>query len=398
MPNFSNITDIQGQWHYPTSIRFGVGKIEQLAQACRELNISKPLIVTDSGLANLPLMAQIVTLLNQQQLDPVVFSDVKPNPTGSNIEAGVHCFHQNQRDGVIAVGGGSGLDAGKAIALMMGQERPIWDFEDVADNYTRVNEEGIAPIIAVPTTSGTGSEVGRASVIVDEQSANQHANKSKKIIFHPKMLPQIVIADPALTQGLPASVTAATGLDAFVHNLEAYCAPGYHPMAEAIALEGMRLIKNHLPTAFNNGSDLVARSHMMVASSMGATAFQKGLGGVHALAHPIGANYDAHHGLLNAILLPYVLRKNRPAIESKIAEIAYYLKIEQANFDGFMAWLQDFNHQLEIPTNLAQIGIDDQQAAKIGQQAQQDPSAGGNPIQLTAQEYQTLFQQAVNGQ
>ena len=387
MPDLTELSRLSGNWNYPTSIRFGAGRISELAEVCAQLNISNPLLVTDKGLAELPF---VQTLL-QQAPYPKLFCDVKPNPSGSNIDAGVTAYRQGGHDGIIALGGGSGLDAGKAIALMVGQTRPLWDFEDVGDNWQRVDEQGVAPIIAIPTTSGTGSEVGRASVIVDEQQRN------KKIIFHPKMLPQVVIADPALTAGLPAHITAATGLDAFVHNLEAFCAPGYHPMAEGIALEGMRLIKQWLPTAVADGNNLVARSHMMIASTMGATAFQKGLGGVHALAHPLGAIFDAHHGLLNAILLPYVLIRNRAAIDDKISEIAHHLRLDDATFDGFMHWLADFTTQLKIPTTLSEIGIEAEQAVQIGEQAVLDPSSGGNPIALNAADYAAIFVSAVKG-
>ena len=388
MSDSNPTTVLQGNWHYPTSIRFGVGQIEQLAGHCHSLNIHRPLVVTDQGLAKLDF---VTTLVQQLGEHAALFSEVKPNPTGENVDQGVACYRKGGHDGIIALGGGSGLDAGKAIALMVGQDRPIWDFEDVGDNFKRVNTAGMAPVIAVPTTSGTGSEVGRASVIVDE------ATHSKKIIFHPNMLPTLVVADPALTAGLPPHITAATGMDAFVHNLEAYCAPGYHPMADGIALEGMRQIKRWLPTAVEQGDNLVARSHMMVASSMGATAFQKGLGGVHALAHPLGAHYDAHHGLLNAILLPYVLRRNRPAIEEKLADVAHHLRLKDADYDGFMAWLTTFGERLKIPRTLADIGIDDQQWQMIGEAAAADPSAGGNPVPLTAGEYGEIFKQAVNG-
>lgn len=387
-----NTTDkLQGNWNYPTSMRFGVGRIKELSDTCTHLNVTRPLLVTDSGLVKMPFVNDIITTLNNSDLTTNVFSDVKPNPTGSNIDAGVAAFRQGVHDGVIALGGGSALDAGKAIALMAGQDRAIWDFEDVGDNWQRVNTAGIAPCIAIPTTAGTGSEVGRASVIVDEV---QH---SKKIIFHPEMLPKIVIADPQLTQALPPHITAATGLDAFVHNLEAYCAPGYHPMADGIALEGMRLIKQCLPTAFKQGDDLVARSHMLVASSMGATAFQKGLGAVHALAHPLGALFDAHHGLLNAILLPYVLIVNKPVIETRIRHVARCLELDDVSFDGFFEWLLAFRKELAIPDCLQEIGISDEKAKLIGELALQDPSAGGNPIALTAQQYADIFTCAVNG-
>jgi len=395
MKNKTDITELdklQANWSFPTPIRFGAGKISQLAEVCKVLNIKKPLLVTDSGLAAQSFVKAIVQANEDAGVKTIIFSGVKPNPTGTNIEEGVAIYKKGQHDGVIALGGGSGLDAGKAIALMVGQKASLWDFEDIGDNWTRINADGIAPVIAIPTTAGTGSEVGRASVIVDE------ATSTKKIIFHPSMMPDVVIEDPVLTQGLPAQLTAATGIDAFVHNLEAFCALAYHPMADGIALEGMRLIKQWLPEAFNNGDDLVARSHMLIASSMGATAFQKGLGGIHALAHPLGAVFDKHHGLLNAILMPYVLMKNRPAIEEKIIHIARYLNLNDISFNGFMSWIMKFRKNLGIPHNLAEIGIDLEKKDLIGKLAAQDSCAGGNPVQFSEEQYAEIFQCAVKGE
>ena len=389
------LDDLQANWNFPAPIRFGVGKISQLSEICQELKIKHPLLVTDQGLAEQSFIKDILQANEDAGVKTVMFSHVKPNPTGTNIEEGVEVYKKGKHDGVIVIGGGSALDAGKAIALMAGQDRPLWDFEDVGDNWTRINPSGMAPVIAIPTTAGTGSEVGRASVIVDESTS------SKKIIFHPKMMPDVVIEDPVLTQGLPAHLTAATGIDAFVHNLEAYCTPAYHPMADGIALEGLRLIKEWLPVAFANGDDLVARSHMLIASSMGAAAFQKGLGGIHALAHPLGAVFDKHHGLLNAILMPYVLLRNKPAIEEKINHIARYLDLDDVSFNGFMDWVVKFRQGLNIPNDLGAIGITlDIALAKkdlIGRLAVQDSCAGGNPIQFSEDQYSEIFQCAVNG-
>lgn len=384
-------TRLQGNWNYPTRVQFGVGRIAGLPLACKELNISRPLLVTDAGLARQPFIAAMVAANAGAGLPTGVFSEVKSNPTGANIEAGMRTFRQGRYDGVIAVGGGSGLDAGKAIALMSGQTRPLWDFEDAGDNWLRVNVAGIAPCIAVPTTAGTGSEVGRSSVIVNE------ATHVKTVIFHPRMLPELVIADPALTRDLPPHLTAATGMDAFVHNLEAYCVDAYHPMADGVALEGMRLVKEWLPAAYADGANLVARSHMLAASSMGAAAFQKGLGAVHALAHPLGAIYDKHHGLLNAILLPYVLVRNEHAIQLKLAQLARGLQLRKASFDGVLRWLLDLRKALGIPHTLAEIGIPADEYRRIGEMAIRDPSAGGNPVTLTAAEYAELFLNAVHG-
>lgn len=380
-----------GNWNYPNSIRAGAGRISELAECCKQLGMSAPLLITDPGLAALPMVTDAVEQCRAAGLNCGLFSNIKGNPNGGNVMDGVAAYKEGNHDGVIAFGGGSGLDAAKAVALMVGQDRPLWDFEDVGDNWTRVNEAGVAPIVAVPTTAGTGSEVGRASVITDD------ANHVKKIIFHPLMLPSLVILDPELTTGLPAHVTAATGMDALSHNLEALCSPFYHPMAEGIAVEGIRLVKEYLPTAVADGSNVDARMQMIVASAMGATAFQKGLGGMHALAHPLGALYDAHHGLLNAILMPYVLKANREVISERIERTARYIGLEDSSFDGFLNWVLALREQLGIPHSLAQIDIDTAQAEKVGQMATEDPSAGGNPIQFTAQQYSAIFSDAVQG-
>ena len=382
---------LQGNWNYPTALRFGAGRIAELPEACGELGVSRPLLVTDPGLADLPMVGEAVANCRAQGLEAGLFSDIKGNPTGDNVDAGVAAFRDGDHDGVVAFGGGSGLDAGKAIAFMSGQTRPIWDFEDVGDNWTRADPAGIAPIIAVPTTAGTGSEVGRASVITDQE------HHIKKIIFHPKILPQIVIADPALTLGLPPRITAATGMDALSHNLEAFCAPGYHPMARGIAVEGMRLIHDWLALAVEDGGNLEARSHMLVASSMGATAFQRGLGAMHALAHPLGALYDAHHGTLNAVVMPYVLLANRPAIEDDLAYAAGSIGLDQASFPAFLDWVLALRDRIDIPHDLQALEIGDEQADLIGRMAVEDPSASTNPTDFSAEQYAALFRRAVAG-
>lgn len=382
---------LNGNWNYPTALRFGAGRIAELPEACQELGIARPLIVTDPGLADLPMVRDAVANCRALGLEAGLFSDIKGNPTGDNVDAGVAAFRDGDHDGVVAFGGGSGLDAGKAIAFMSGQSRPVWDFEDVGDNWTRADPAGIAPIIAVPTTAGTGSEVGRASVITDEE------NHVKKIIFHPRVLPQIVIADPALTIGLPARITAATGMDALSHNLEAFCAPGYHPMARGIAVEGMRLIHDWLAIAVEDGGNLEARSHMLVASSMGATAFQRGLGAMHALAHPLGALYDAHHGTLNAVVMPYVLLANRPAVEDDLAYAASSIGLDQASFSAFLDWVLALRERIDIPDTLQGLGIDAEQAELVGRMAVEDPSASTNPIAFSAEQYAALFRRAVVG-
>ena len=378
-------------WNYPTNVKVGAGRISELAELCKATGMHAPLLITDPGIAALPMLQKVVDDINGGGLRCGLFSAIKANPTGENVEAGVEYYQENDHDGVIAFGGGSALDAAKAVALMVGQSQPLWDFEDVGDNWTRVNVDGMAPVVAVPTTAGTGSEVGRASVITDQ---DQHI---KKIIFHPKMLPAQVILDPELTIGLPPMITAATGMDALSHNLEALCSPFYHPMAAGIAIEGIRLVKNYLPKAVADGTDIEARTQMLVCSSMGATAFQKGLGGMHALAHPLGALYDAHHGMLNAILMPYVLKANRSEIEQRINRLTHYLELNDTGFDGFMNWVLQIRKKLSIPHALSAIDIDDSQAETVGRMAVEDPSAGGNPISFNAPQYQQIFVNAVSG-
>lgn len=380
-----------GNWNYPTQYQMGAGRIASLAANASSLGMKSPLLVTDSGIVSLKFFQGIVAALAKNGLKTAVFSDIKPNPTGKNIDDGVTLYRQGRHDGVIAIGGGSALDAGKAIALVCNQGASLWDFVDEGDNWSRAKPDLIPPIIAVPTTAGTGSEVGRASVILDEEA------HTKRIIFHPKMMPELVIADPELTVGLPANLTAATGIDALAHNLEAYCAPGYHPMAVGIAVEGMRLIKDWLPRAVADGDDIEARSHMLVASSMGATAFQRGLGAIHALAHPLGALYDAHHGLLNAILMPYVLVANRPAIEGIITDLTRSLGFANVGFDSFLDWVLDLRQELSIPHALEGIGITDKDAERVGAMAVADPTAGTNPIQFSAQDYAAILRDSVSG-
>lgn len=382
---------LKGNWNYPTSVKFGCGRIKELADHCKALGIKRPLLITDPGLANLPMIKDAVAANNAAGVPTGLFSEVQGNPIGKNVEDGVKVFKAGKHDGVIAFGGGSALDAAKAVALMVGQVRPIWDFEDIGDWWTRVDPAGIAPIIAVPTTSGTGSEVGRASVITDE------TNHVKKIIFHPKMLPAIVIDDPELTVGLPPHITAATGMDALSHCLEAYCAPGYHPLADGIALEGMRLVQENLPAAVKNGKDLVARANMMAAASMGATAFQKGLGGMHAISHPLGALYNTHHGLTNAVVMPYVLEFNRVAIDERMTRLARFLGLANPSFKALQTWILALRKEIGIPHTLKDIGVDDKRVDEVAKMAAADPSAGGNPIKVGAAELGKIFVAGLEG-
>jgi alcohol dehydrogenase class IV len=378
-------------WNYPTAVKVGAGRVRELPQWCESLGMRRPLLITDPGLAALPLAGKVLEHCKSASLECGLFHDIKGNPTGKNVDDGVNVFKAGGYDGVIAFGGGSALDAAKAVALMVGQSRPLWDFEDIGENHLRVNVAGMVPVIAVPTTAGTGSEVGRASVITDE------AAHVKRIIFHAKMLPSVVILDPEVTVGLPAKLTAATGMDALSHNLEAWCSPVYHPMAAGIAAEGMRLIKQFLPRAVENANDLDARLHMLVASSMGATAFQRGLGAMHALAHPLGALYDAHHGTLNAILMPYVLKANESAIADRASMLARYLDLPRPSFASFLDWILSLRSSLGIPNTLGEIHIDARRASKVGAMAIADGSAGTNPIPFTAAEYERIFVNAVEG-
>jgi alcohol dehydrogenase class IV len=381
----------KGNWNYPTAVKFGPGRIAELPALCKAYGLTRPLLVTDPGLAALPMVRDAIAANEAAGIPTGLFSDIKPNPTGTNVDAGVAVYRAGGHDGVIAMGGGSGLDAGKAIAFHAGQTRPLWDFEDIGDWWTRADPAAIAPVIAIPTTAGTGSEVGRAAVITDDVA---HA---KKIIFHPKMLPVVVISDPELTIGLPAKVTAATGMDALAHCLEALCAPGFHPMADGIATEGMRLIHQWLPVAVADGKNLEARSAMLAAASMGAAAFQKGLGSIHSLAHPLGALYDAHHGLLNGILMPYCMVHNRDAIEERMDRLARTLDLPKAGFDGTLAWVLDLRREIGIPHTLRDIGIGDNRAEEIGRMAEADPSTGSNAKPIDAEGLRAVFVDAVNG-
>jgi 4-hydroxybutyrate dehydrogenase len=372
-------------WSYPTAIRFGAGRIGEIADACAVAGMKKPLLVTDKMLASLPITTATLDLMEAAGLGRGLFSEVDPNPTEGNVKDGIAAYRAGGHDGVIAFGGGSGLDLGKVIAFMVGQTRPLWDFEDIGDWWTRADADAIAPIIAVPTTAGTGSEVGRASVITNSQT------HEKKIIFHPKILPTVVIADPELTVGMPGFVTAGTGMDALSHCLEAYCSPHYHPMSQGIALEGMRLVKDNLLVAFQDGGNLAARGEMMSAAMMGATAFQKGLGAMHALAHPLGAVHNTHHGTTNAVVMQAVLRFNRPAIEDKIEMAARYMGIE-GGFDGFHDFVGMMNRTLGIPQNLIALGVHDPDIDSLVASALADPSVGGNPVEMTAKNTRALLE------
>jgi len=381
---------IKANWNYPTAVRFGAGRIAELPEALKSAGITKPLLVTDAGLVNLPVTQNVLALLKAAGIEAGVFADVKPNPISANVNAGIEVLRKGGHDGVIAFGGGSGLDAGKVIAFMAGQTRPMWDFEDIGDWWTRADPKGIAPIIAVPTTAGTGSEVGRAGVITDETT------HTKKVIFHPLMMPKIVIVDPELTVGMPAFITVGTGFDALAHCLEAYCAPGYHPLADGIAVEGIRLVFENLPKVVANPNDVEARGHMMSAAAMGATAFQKGLGAIHALSHPVGALYDTHHGMTNAVFMPYVLVVNRAAIDTKIARLAAYLGLEPS-FDAFLKAVLDLRNSLKVPHTLGEFKVNGDKRDLIGDMATVDPTAGGNPIELTKDRALEVFDRAMEG-
>jgi 4-hydroxybutyrate dehydrogenase len=375
---------LNANWSYPTTIRFGAGRIVEIAEACQVAGIKKPLLVTDKGLAQLDITLKTLDLLDFAGLGRSVFSKVDPNPTDINAIAGIKMFKEGKHDGVIAFGGGSGLDLGKLIAFMVGQTRPIWDFEDVSNWWMRADETSIMPIIAVPTTAGTGSEVGRASVITNSET------HEKKIIFHPKLLPSVVICDPELTKGMPTMITAGTGMDAFAHCLEAYCSPHYHPMSHGMALEGMRLVKENLSPVFKDGNNLTARAHMMSAAIMGATAFQKGLGAIHAASHPIGAVHNTHHGTTNAVVMREALLLNRIEIEPKIQSLCNYLEIPNG-FEGFISFVSGLNAALNIPSSLTELGVKNPNIENLVASALKDPSCGGNPVALTKENMTKLF-------
>ena len=379
---------LTANWSYPTAIRFGVGRIRELADACKSTGIKRPLLVTDKGLANLPITQAALNLLEEAELGRAIFYEVDPNPSDKNLDAGVATFKAGDHDGVIAFGGGSGLDLGKLIAFMAGQTRPVWDFEDVDDWWTRADADAIFPNIAVPTTAGTGSEVGRAGVLTNSDT---HV---KKVIFHPKILPSVVICDAQLTVGMPRVITVGTGMDAFAHCLEAYCSPFYHPMSQGIALEGMRLVKENLPKVFEDATNLEARAHMMSAAAMGATAFQKGLGAIHALSHPVGAIYNTHHGMTNAVVMPPVLRFNRSAIEERLNAAAAYLGID-GGFEGFYDYVLSLRSELGVPDKLRELGVRDDRIEELAEMAIVDPTAGGNPVKLTREAAISLYKDCI---
>jgi alcohol dehydrogenase class IV len=372
-------------WSFPTAIRFGAGRVHELPEACRTAGIKRPLLVTDRGLADLAITKMTMDILDAAGLGRAMFAEVDPNPDDRNLAAGVDVFKAGGHDGVVAFGGGSGLDLGKMVAFMADQTRSVWDFEDIGNWWTRADASAIYPNVAVPTTAGTGSEVGRASVITN---STDHV---KKVIFHPKVLPSVVIADPELTVGMPKAITAGTGMDAFAHCLEAFCSPFYHPMAQGIALEGMRLVKQNLGRVYADGTDLEARAHMMSAAAMGATAFQKGLGAIHSLSHPVGALYNTHHGTTNATVMPAVLRFNRSATEGRLSEAAAYLDIA-GGFDGFYDWVMNLRSELAIPESLTDLGVPQDQIGKMAEMAIVDPTAGGNPVELTLEAATKLFE------
>ena len=380
-------------WNYPTTMWVGQDRIKDLSIACRNLNINKPLLVTDKGLASSDIIQNSLSNLKQNSFEVILYSNVIGNPTGTNVDEGVVIYRKNNCDGVIAIGGGSGLDVGKAVAFMSGQDLPIWEFEDVGDNWKKAKSNSIAPIIAVPTTAGTGSETGRASVILNEDTG------IKKIIFHPKFLPSIVILDPLLTKSLPPDITAATGMDALAHNLEAYCAPGYHPMADGIALEGIRIINNWLLVAVEDGSNIEARMNMLTAASMGSTAFQKGLGAIHSLSHPVNALNNIHHGLSNAIFMPYVLTFNKNVIEKKIVKICEYLEFQNKTFDEFLNWTLNLRKKLKIPHKLADVIEPDKiDIDRLSKMALDDPSTSGNPKKLSLEDMKIMYQHSITGE
>lgn len=380
----------RGNWNYPTAIKFGAGRISELADAVKSAGFSRPLLVTDPFLATQPMVAAAKASLDAAGLPCTVFSEVKPNPVAANVEAGIKVLRAGKHDGVVAFGGGSALDAGKVIAFMAGQTRPMWDFEDVGDWWTRADPKGIFPIIAVPTTAGTGSEVGRAGVITDETT------HTKKVIFHPLMMPKITICDPELTIGMPRMITVGTGLDAFAHCLEAYCGPFYHPLADGIALEGMRLVKEALPRVARDPRDIEARADMMSAAAMGATAFQKALGAIHALSHPVGSLYGTHHGMTNAMFMPYVLEFNRTAIDEKISRVAAYLGLKPS-YAAFFEFVMQLREELGVPHTLGALGVENPDIALMATMSPKDPTAGGNPVPLDEAASAMLFERAIAG-
>jgi alcohol dehydrogenase class IV len=385
------MSEMTGTWTFPTTIRFGAGRRHELPDACRAAGMTKPLLVTDAGLADKPIVAEALDILRKDGLQAELFADVKGNPDDANVAAGVKALTQGGHDGVVAMGGGSAMDAGKAIAFMVAQDLPMETFEDIGDNWKQATGEGILPSVAVPTTAGTGSEVGRASVI------HVAAVNRKVVVFHPRILPAQVVADPELTVGMPAWVTAATGMDALAHCLEAYCAPNYHPMAQGIAAEGARRVRHALARAYRDGTDIEARADMLAAAMMGCVAFQRGLGAIHAISHPVGSLFDTHHGLTNAVVMPYVLHFNRAEVEAPLARLAAYLELPDPSFDGFVDWVMELRRTMGVPETLGDLGVNAASAGRIAEMGETDPTAGGNPIPLTSAVLRPLVENAISG-
>jgi alcohol dehydrogenase class IV len=384
-------------WNYPTEIFCGAGALDTLAERCLLLGMRNPLLVTDPGMLPLEPLALLKAHLQQADITFAVFSDIASNPSMADVARGVATFNAGKHDSLIALGGGSAMDAAKGISLSAVDPEGLVRFEwsQIIAHYPSLADFprlGLPKLIALPTTAGTGSELGREAVLT------QSEQNIKRVISHPELLPATVILDPVLTRGLPGALTAATGMDALTHHIEAFCSPLYHPMSSGIAVEGIRLIQQHLTDAHVDGQNIVAREGMLVASAMAAVAFQKGLGGVHALAHPLGARYHKHHGLLNAILLPYVLIANQQAISEDITRLARYLELKQPDFAGFLDWVLGLRKQLGIPHSLGEIGLDAEAAVWVGEQALADISSSDtNACVLDAAAYSQIFRNAVEG-
>ena len=375
------------QYNFPTIIRFGAGSSGELGDYLLTHHLTKPLVVTDPIVAQLDFFKLLMKDLERKKIQPEVFFDLHKNPVKSDVYKGTDVYDQTTRDSVIGIGGGVALDVARAIVLRVNHREDLFKYDDLIGGDVYVTND-VPHFIAIPTTAGTGSEVGRSAIIADD------VTHQKKILFSPKLLAKIVFADPLLTMNLPANVTAATGMDALTHNMEAFLAKMSHPLCEGIALEGIRLIDESLTKAVNK-SDLESRSKMLIASLMGAVAFQKGLGVVHSLAHPLSSLLDTHHGLANAVNIPYGMRFNAEGFEDKFRRIARTLNLKDETGDAVVKYLFNLNSEIGIPHKLSKIGVRQEHIEPLADLAIADFAHPNNPKPVTRENFRQLYLEAL---
>jgi alcohol dehydrogenase class IV len=375
------------QYNFPTTIRFGAGSNNELPDYLVKNNLSRPLVVTDTIVAQLPFFKKIVESLKAKNISVEVFSDIHKNPVKSDVYKGTDVFDGTKRDSIIGIGGGAAIDVARAILLRINHREDLFKYDDLIGGDVFVTNE-VPHFITIPTTAGTGSEVGRSAIIADD------VTHQKKILFSPKLLAKIIFADPLLTMELPSFITAATGMDALTHNMEAYIAKMPHPLCEGIALEGISLIHQSLETAVNK-PDLESRSKMLIASLMGAIAFQKGLGVVHSLAHPLSSLLDTHHGLANAVNIPYGMEFNIEGFENKFKRIASTLELKEQSGKAVVDYLFELNSKINIPHKLSAIGVKPEHVETLADLAIADFAHPNNPKPVSREDFKQLYLRAL---